>query len=173
MWFRYLASDGESQVGVVDLDICGPSLATMFHAEDQSVHESNDSWCPVVVDENLYLMSVWFLLSSPDDAVVWRGPRKNGLIKQFLSKVHRLKTGVKLLPPSTLNTKVATSFLSSLERTFSLVKKQMQVFSFHNIVNVKNMLVPLVLRFLTQDYADLWSVFENNFFTSYIKFHPI
>ena len=84
---RYLASDGESQVGVVDLDICGPSLATMFHAEDQSVHESNDSWCPVVVDENLYLMSVWFLLSSPDDAVVWRGPRKNGLIKQFLSKV--------------------------------------------------------------------------------------
>ena len=84
---RYLASDGESQVGVLDLDICGPSLATMFHAEDQSVHQSNDSWCPVVVDENLYLMSVWFLLSSVDDSVVWRGPRKNGLIKQFLTKV--------------------------------------------------------------------------------------
>jgi len=32
-------------------------------------------------------MSVGFLLSSPDDAVIWRGPKKNGLIKQFLTEV--------------------------------------------------------------------------------------
>ena len=29
-------------------------------------------------------MSIGFLLPNPDDAVIWRGPRKNGLIKQFL-----------------------------------------------------------------------------------------
>jgi NUBPL iron-transfer P-loop NTPase len=29
-----------------------------------------------------------FLLADPDDAVIWRGPRKNGLIKQFLKDVH-------------------------------------------------------------------------------------
>jgi Mrp family chromosome partitioning ATPase len=39
------------------------------------------------VDENLSLMSVGFLLSSLDDAVIWRGPKKNGLIKQFLLDV--------------------------------------------------------------------------------------
>ncbi|XP_045076287.1 cytosolic Fe-S cluster assembly factor nubp1-like [Coregonus clupeaformis] len=32
-------------------------------------------------------MSIGFLLSSPDDAVIWRGPKKNGMIKQFLRDV--------------------------------------------------------------------------------------
>jgi Mrp family chromosome partitioning ATPase len=32
-------------------------------------------------------MSVGFLLASPDEAVIWRGPKKNGLIKQFLRDV--------------------------------------------------------------------------------------
>ncbi len=27
-------------------------------------------------------MSIGFMLPNPDDAVIWRGPRKNGLIKQ-------------------------------------------------------------------------------------------
>lgn len=31
------------------------------------------------VDDNLSVMSIGFLLSSPDDAVIWRGPKKNGL----------------------------------------------------------------------------------------------
>lgn len=31
------------------------------------------------VEDNLGVMSVGFLLSSPDDAVIWRGPKKNGL----------------------------------------------------------------------------------------------
>ena len=32
-------------------------------------------------------MSIGFLLGNQNDAVVWRGPRKNGLIKQFLTEV--------------------------------------------------------------------------------------
>lgn len=32
-------------------------------------------------------MSIGFLLSSADDAIIWRGPKKNGMIKQFLSEV--------------------------------------------------------------------------------------
>lgn len=32
-------------------------------------------------------MSIGFLLSSPDDAIIWRGPKKNGMIRQFLSEV--------------------------------------------------------------------------------------
>lgn len=30
------------------------------------------------VEDNLAVMSVGFLLGSPDDAVIWRGPKKNG-----------------------------------------------------------------------------------------------
>nr|KAG5709486.1 hypothetical protein BaRGS_023168 [Batillaria attramentaria] len=39
------------------------------------------------VSDNLAVMSVGFLLKGPEDAVIWRGPRKNGLIKQFLRDV--------------------------------------------------------------------------------------
>ena len=39
------------------------------------------------VDENLSLMSIGFLLPSLDDAVIWRGAKKTGLIKQFLRDV--------------------------------------------------------------------------------------
>jgi Mrp family chromosome partitioning ATPase len=35
----------------------------------------------------LAVMSIGFLLPNKDDAVIWRGPRKNGLIKQFLTDV--------------------------------------------------------------------------------------
>lgn len=35
-----------------------------------------------LVQENLGVMSIGFMLPNPDDAVIWRGPRKNGLIKQ-------------------------------------------------------------------------------------------
>ena len=34
------------------------------------------------------MMSIGFMLPNPDDAVIWRGPRKNGLIKQFLKDVN-------------------------------------------------------------------------------------
>ncbi|XP_037670117.1 cytosolic Fe-S cluster assembly factor NUBP1 isoform X2 [Choloepus didactylus] len=58
-------------------------------AEDENtqVHQSGSGWSPVYVEDNLGVMSVGFLLGSPDDAVIWRGPKKNGLIKQFLRDV--------------------------------------------------------------------------------------
>ncbi|XP_074867142.1 cytosolic Fe-S cluster assembly factor NUBP1 isoform X2 [Carettochelys insculpta] len=58
-------------------------------AEDETkqVHQSGSGWSPVYVEENLSVMSVGFLLGGPDDAVIWRGPKKNGMIKQFLRDV--------------------------------------------------------------------------------------
>ena len=35
--------------------------------------------------QTLGLMSIGFLLKSADEAVVWRGPKKNAMIKQFLT----------------------------------------------------------------------------------------
>jgi Mrp family chromosome partitioning ATPase len=53
----------------------------------QEVHQSASGWSPVYVDDNLGVMSIGFMLPNVDDAVIWRGPRKNGLIKQFLTDV--------------------------------------------------------------------------------------
>lgn len=76
------------QVGVLDVDICGPSMPRMFGVEQAEVRRSSYGWSPVYVRENLALMSIGFLLESRDAAVVWRGPRKNGLIRQFLTEVY-------------------------------------------------------------------------------------
>ena len=76
------------EVGLLDIDICGPSIPRMMGLEGEEIHQSNMGWSPVYVQENLGVMSIGFMLPNPDDAVIWRGPRKNGLIKQFLKDVH-------------------------------------------------------------------------------------
>ncbi|PRP87936.1 nucleotide binding protein 1 [Planoprotostelium fungivorum] len=77
----------DSQVGLMDVDICGPSIPRLLGLEGQEIHHSNTGWSPVYVEDNLGVMSVGFMLSDPSDAVIWRGAKKNGLIKQFLRDV--------------------------------------------------------------------------------------
>ena len=54
----------------------------MLGVESQEVRKSNYGWSPVWASENLGVMSVAFMLGDRNDAIIWRGPRKNGLIKQ-------------------------------------------------------------------------------------------
>lgn len=82
-----LARNGE-EVGLLDIDICGPSLPKMLGLEGEEVHQSGSGWSPVYVDDNLGVMSIGFMLPDPDEAVIWRGPRKNALIKSFVKDVN-------------------------------------------------------------------------------------
>ena len=82
-----LASDEETQTGIMDIDVCGPSIPIAMGVEDEQVHSSSSGWSPVYVQDNLAVMSIGFLLPSARDAVVWRGPKKNGIISQFLKDV--------------------------------------------------------------------------------------
>ncbi|XP_027745389.1 cytosolic Fe-S cluster assembly factor NUBP2 isoform X5 [Empidonax traillii] len=61
----------------------------MLKVQDRAVHQCDSGWVPVFVgqDRTIALMSIGFLLERPDDAVVWRGPKKNALIKQFVTDV--------------------------------------------------------------------------------------
>lgn len=77
----------DKNFGVLDIDICGPSQPRMFGVSNEQIHQSGSGWSPVYVDDNLALMSIGFLLSSQDDAIIWRGPKKTGMIRQFLSEV--------------------------------------------------------------------------------------
>lgn len=102
-----LAQQGK-QVGLLDIDICGPSIPrskivslilklcfvlfeifqlSVLGLVGHEVHQSASGWSPVYVEDNLGVMSIGFMLPSKDDAIIWRGPRKNGLIKQFLTDV--------------------------------------------------------------------------------------
>lgn len=99
-----LSSRGYS-VGLLDVDICGPSIPRMAGVIGQTVHQSAQGWQPVYANPNLAVMSISFLLEEGDAAVVWRGPRKNGLIKQFLTETDWGDDGLDYLivdtPPGT------------------------------------------------------------------------
>ncbi len=74
---------GDAQVGLLDIDICGPSIPKIVGLEGEQIHSSSMGWSPVYVHDNLAVMSVGFLLSNPDDAVIWRGPKKNGTVLPY------------------------------------------------------------------------------------------
>lgn len=78
-----------SKVGLLDVDICGPSLARMLAREDGEIIQTDDGWKPVKVhpDLELYLMSMAFLTSNKNSAVIWRGPKKHGMIERFITGV--------------------------------------------------------------------------------------
>ncbi|KAG9300687.1 hypothetical protein G9A89_023485 [Geosiphon pyriformis] len=77
------------KVGVLDIDLTGPSIPRMFGLEGKQVHQASTGWVPVFMDDSqrLCCMSIGFLLQNKNDSVVWRGPKKNAMIRQFLSDV--------------------------------------------------------------------------------------
>jgi Mrp family chromosome partitioning ATPase len=77
------------KVGLLDVDLCGPSVPHMIGIQEKDIYQSTSGWIPVSPNAlpSLSVMSIGFLLNSKDDAVVWRGPRKNAMIKQFLTDV--------------------------------------------------------------------------------------
>eukprot|EP01104_Vermistella_antarctica_P016355 TRINITY_DN5551_c0_g1_i1.p1 TRINITY_DN5551_c0_g1~~TRINITY_DN5551_c0_g1_i1.p1 ORF type:complete len:425 (+),score=96.39 TRINITY_DN5551_c0_g1_i1:186-1460(+) len=94
------------KVGVLDLDICGPSMPRLLGIPPGvQVQNSNYGWKPIVpaLYPTIKVMSVQFLLADTDSAVVWRGPRKTGLIKQFLKDTYwgRLDYLIVDTPPGT------------------------------------------------------------------------
>jgi len=74
------------RVGLLDVDIHGPSVPTMLGLEAETVSAEGGEMVPVDLG-GLKVMSVGFMLSNRDAAVIWRGPMKMGVIRQFLQDV--------------------------------------------------------------------------------------
>jgi Mrp family chromosome partitioning ATPase len=77
------------KVGLLDVDLHGPSVPTMLNINGQKIQGDADGMFPVEIAalNGLKVMSTGFLLNETDAPVVWRGPMKNGVIRQFLGEV--------------------------------------------------------------------------------------
>ncbi|HOT93633.1 MAG TPA: Mrp/NBP35 family ATP-binding protein, partial [Methanoregulaceae archaeon] len=97
-----LANHGR-RVGLLDLDLHGPSVPKMLGLEGQVPAVIGNAIQPVPVTGNLSVMSMAFLLPNPTDPVIWRGPMKIGAIRQLLTEVNwgSLDYLVVDLPPGT------------------------------------------------------------------------
>jgi len=83
-----LAEKGK-KVGILDIDIHGPSLGKMLGIESKNLQSSVGSAFPqpIEVKKNLYAMTISSLLPNPDEPIIWRGPLKMGAIRQFLQDI--------------------------------------------------------------------------------------
>ncbi|KAL5338129.1 P-loop containing nucleoside triphosphate hydrolase protein [Aspergillus crustosus] len=132
-----LTLQGKS-VGILDIDLTGPSIPRLVGLEGAKITQSPSGWIPVPVhdaqvaslaaversqntagdapeteDENargsLRCMSLGFLLRDRGDAVIWRGPKKTAMIRQFLTDVNWGETDYLLVdtPPGTSDEHIA------------------------------------------------------------------
>ena len=75
------------RVGLLDCDIHGPPIPTIFGLESKRPEVDEEGILPIEVLPNLSLMSIGFLLENKDSPIIWRGPAKMGAIKQLLEEV--------------------------------------------------------------------------------------
>ncbi|RJP65045.1 MAG: ATP-binding protein [Candidatus Abyssobacteria bacterium SURF_17] len=75
------------KVGLLDVDVHGPSIPKLLGLEDYRPAIVDESITPILFDNKIKVMSLGFFLPKKDDAVIWRGPLKMSLIKQFLRDV--------------------------------------------------------------------------------------
>ncbi len=81
-----LASKG-FKTGLMDVDLHGPSIAQMFGMTKLLDVSANNLLLPQNIGENLKIVSIQALMQDKDQAIIWRGPAKTGMIKQFVGSV--------------------------------------------------------------------------------------
>jgi len=84
-----LVNEGK-RVGLLDIDLTGPSIPQILGLQNHAVHSSSEGWVPVYPSGTKQLfsvMSIGFLLDTKESPVIWRGPKKTAMIRSFLESV--------------------------------------------------------------------------------------
>jgi len=76
------------RTGLMDVDIHGPSVPKLLNLTGKWPVVKGEEIVPVTYEsELLKVMSMGFLLQGTEQAVIWRGPLKSGMIKDFIGRV--------------------------------------------------------------------------------------
>lgn len=91
------------KVGLLDADLHGPSTLKMLGLEGENIFAIEGQIFPLKTDDNLSVVSMSGLIKDSDTPLIWRGPLKFNVIKQFLGDVEwdELDFLIIDLPPGT------------------------------------------------------------------------
>ncbi len=81
-----LAKEGK-RVGLLDIDLHGPSLPTMLGLNKDQIFSDEEGIIPLEF-EGIKVMSIGFMIQDDSQAMIMRGPMKHGAIQQFLADVN-------------------------------------------------------------------------------------
>jgi len=81
-------SEKGAKVGLMDVDLHGPDIPRMLGLKGLLGISADNRMVPKAYSDNLKVVSVESLAQDQDEAVIWRGPLKMHVIRQFISDVH-------------------------------------------------------------------------------------
>ncbi len=135
-----LATTG-AKVGLLDADLYGPSIPTMFGLENQKPYveriEGKDYILPIK-KYNVDVISLGFFVK-PEDAVIWRGAMATNAIKQLLNDVYwgELDYFIIDLPPGTGD--IPLTLVQTIPITGGLIVTTPQKVAIADVVKAINM----------------------------------
>lgn len=71
------------EVGVLDADLTGPSIAKVFGLKDRPTKSPGGRITPILTRTGIKVMSINLVLDDPEMPVIWRGPIVNSVIRQL------------------------------------------------------------------------------------------
>lgn len=77
-----------AKVGLMDVDLHGPDIPRMLGLKGLLDISPDNRMIPKAYSDNLKVVSIESLAQDTDQAVIWRGPLKMQVIRQFISDVH-------------------------------------------------------------------------------------
>lgn len=75
------------KVGIMDVDIHGPDVPRMLGLKGMLGLNAEQKLVPMKYSANLTAVSIESLTPGKDDAIIWRGPIKHSVIRQFIGEV--------------------------------------------------------------------------------------
>jgi ATP-binding protein involved in chromosome partitioning len=75
------------RTGILDVDIHGPSIPKLLGIDGQRMGTQNDELLPIECYANVNVVSMALLLQNTEQAVIWRGPMKANVIREFVQHV--------------------------------------------------------------------------------------
>jgi len=75
------------RTGILDVDIHGPSIPKLFGIAGQRIGVKDDELLPIECYANVNVVSMALLLDNTEQAVIWRGPMKANVIREFVQHV--------------------------------------------------------------------------------------
>ena len=86
-YLALLLSKKEKKVGLLDVDLHGPSIPHLMNIKGGLGMAQEGVVRPYRFSDNLSVVSLEMVLGDKDTAVIWRGPLKISAIRQFISDI--------------------------------------------------------------------------------------
>jgi Mrp family chromosome partitioning ATPase len=91
------------KVGIADVDIHGPNIPKMLGVEGGRLKDNENGIDPLIVNEYLKVVSIAFLIESPEQPVAWRDTAKYDYLRELIGSINWGELDFLLadLPPGT------------------------------------------------------------------------